>query len=57
MWANTTDGVSHHVVAIAHWQKWIVGNAATINGDVTNKPLSDCQWYRQQNCAGQPGLC
>ncbi len=38
MWAKTTDGASHCVVAIAHRQKWVASNAATINGDVTNSP-------------------
>jgi hypothetical protein len=38
MWAKMTDGVSHCVVAIAHGQKWVVGNAATINSDITNEP-------------------
>jgi hypothetical protein len=39
MWAKMIDGASHHVVAIAQGQKWVVGNATTINSDITNKPL------------------
>jgi hypothetical protein len=47
MWANITDGASHHVVAITHGQKWVVSNVATINGDIANKPLSSCQWHQK----------
>ncbi len=47
MWAKMTNGASHHVVAIAHGQKWVVGNAATINGDSANEPLSGRQWYQK----------
>jgi hypothetical protein len=47
MWAKTTNGASHCIVAIAHGQKWVVGNATPINGDIANKPLSGCQWYQK----------
>jgi hypothetical protein len=47
MWAKTTDGASHCVVAIAQGQKWVFGNAATINGDIVNEPSSGCQWYQE----------
>jgi hypothetical protein len=47
MWAKMTDGPSHCVQAIAHGQKWVVGNATTINGDVADGPLSGCQWYQK----------
>ncbi len=48
IWAKTTNVASHHVMAIAHGQKWIVGNTATINGAATNEPLSGCQWYQKE---------
>ncbi len=47
MWAKMTNSASHCIVAIAHGQKWVVGNAVTINGDVANKPSSGCQWYQK----------
>jgi hypothetical protein len=47
MWEKMTIGASHQVMAIAHGQKWVVGKAATINSDVTNKPLYGCQWYHK----------
>jgi hypothetical protein len=47
MWAKTIKGASYCIVAIAHRQKWVVNNAATINGDVANKPLFGCQWYQK----------
>ncbi len=43
MWEKTTNGASHCVVAIAPGQKWVAGNAMTINGDIANKPLSGRQ--------------
>jgi hypothetical protein len=45
MWAKTTNGAIHCVVAIAHGQKWVVGNVTTTNGDVADVPSSSCQWY------------
>jgi hypothetical protein len=42
-----TNGASHCVVAIAHGQKWAVGNAAIIKEYSANKPLSGCQWYQK----------
>jgi hypothetical protein len=47
MWTKTNDGTSHHIVAIAHGQKWVVGNVATINGDITDEPSSSHQWYQK----------
>jgi hypothetical protein len=47
MWAKMTDGTRHWIVAIAHGQKWVVSNAVTINGDVTNKHSSSCHWYQK----------
>jgi hypothetical protein len=35
------------VLAITHGEKWVVGNTATINGDVADKPLSSLQWYQK----------
>jgi hypothetical protein len=34
-------------VAITHGHKWVVGNTATINGEVAHKPLSGCQGYQK----------
>jgi hypothetical protein len=34
-------------MAITHGQKWFVDNAVTINGNLTNEPLSGCQWYQK----------
>ncbi len=48
MRAKTTKGASHHIVAITHRQKWVVGNNATINGDIANEPSSGCQWYQKE---------
>jgi hypothetical protein len=45
IWAKITDVASYCIVKIAHGQKWVAGNAATINGDIANKPWSGCQWY------------
>ncbi len=45
MWTKTTNAASRYVVAITHGQKWVVGNAATINGDIADEPLSARQWY------------
>jgi hypothetical protein len=47
MWTKTTYGASHCIVAIALGQKWVVGNAVTINGDIANKLLSGYQWYQK----------
>jgi hypothetical protein len=47
MWAKTTNSASHCIVAIAHGQKWVSGNAATINGDVADEPSSGRQWYQK----------
>jgi hypothetical protein len=47
MWAKMTNGTSHCIVVIAHGQKWVVGNAATINGNSADKPLSSCQRYQK----------
>ncbi len=47
MWTKTNNGASHRVVAIAHEQKWVFSNAATINGEVADKPLPSCQWYQK----------
>jgi hypothetical protein len=44
MWVLTTNLKKHRIVAIAHEQKWIVGNADTITGDVADEPLSNHQW-------------
>jgi hypothetical protein len=46
MWVSTTDLAKHRVVAIAHEQKWVAGNAETITGNVDNK-TSDCQWFQE----------
>ena len=43
MWVSTTDLAKHRVVAIAHEQKWVAGNAETITGIVANEPTSDRQ--------------
>jgi hypothetical protein len=51
MWAKKTNDASDCIVAVTHEQKWVVGNAATINGDVANEPSSGCQWYQK----GQSG--
>ncbi len=47
MWAKMTNNPSHCVMAIAHRQKWVVGNTTTINGDIANGPLSSCKWYQK----------
>jgi hypothetical protein len=44
MWVSMTDLKKHRVVAIAHEQKWVVGNADTITGDFTDEPSSNHQW-------------
>jgi hypothetical protein len=58
MWVLTTDLKKHRVVAIAHEQKWVVGNADTITGDVANEPSSNHQWsYKRpfgERIAGNP---
>jgi len=43
MWVSTTDLSMHHIVAIAHEQKWVAGNAETITGNVADEPTSDHQ--------------
>jgi hypothetical protein len=50
IWAKRTDCTSYCIVAIAHRQKWVVGNPTTINDDA-NKPSSGHQWYQK----GQSG--
>ncbi len=47
MWAKMTKGASHCIMAMAHRQKWVVGNATAINGDIANEPLSGQQWYQK----------
>jgi hypothetical protein len=47
MWVSTTDLSMHRVVAIAHEQKWVAGNAEMITGSVTDEPTSDRQWYQK----------
>jgi hypothetical protein len=48
LWVKTrTNVASRCIMAITHGQKWVVGNAATINGDINNKPLSGHQWYQK----------
>jgi hypothetical protein len=47
MWVSTTDLAKHRVVAIAHEQKWVAGNAETITGNVADEPTSDRQWYQK----------
>jgi hypothetical protein len=47
MWAKTTNGTSHCIVAIANRQKWVVGNAVTNNGNVANEPSCGHQWYQK----------
>jgi hypothetical protein len=44
MCVSTNDRKKHRVVAIAHEQKWVAGNAVTITGNVANKPMSNYQW-------------
>jgi hypothetical protein len=44
MWVSTNDTKKHCIVAIAHEQKWVAGDAGTITGDVANKPTSNYQW-------------
>jgi hypothetical protein len=44
MWAKMTKGAGHCIMAITHWQKWVVCNAVTIKGDVADKPSSGCHW-------------
>ncbi len=44
MWVSTNDTKKHHVVAIAHEQKCVAGNATTITGDIANEPTSNYQW-------------
>jgi hypothetical protein len=44
MWVLTTNLKKHCVMAIAHEQKWVIGNADTITGDVANEPSSNHQW-------------
>ncbi len=43
MWVSTTDLKKHRIVAIAHEQKWVLGNADTITGDVADEPSSNHQ--------------
>jgi hypothetical protein len=51
MWVSTTELSMHRVVAIAHEQKWVAGNAEKITGNVADEPTSDRQWYQK----GQSG--
>jgi hypothetical protein len=44
MWVLMTNLKKHRVVAIAHKQKWVVGNADMITGEVANEPSSSHQW-------------
>ncbi len=44
MWVSTTNLKKHRVVAIAHKQKWVVGNADMITGDIANELSSNHQW-------------
>ena len=54
IWSMTTNGASHHIVAIAHEQMWVIGSDTMITGDVANKPASltgtirfvqmSCEW-------------
>ncbi len=48
MWVSTIDLTKHCNVAIAHEQKWVVGNTGMITGNVANEPLSDLQWYQKE---------
>ena len=45
MWVSTTDLAKHHVVVIAHEQKWVTGNAETItpivNGTKKGRPARE----------------
>ncbi len=34
-------------MAIAHGQKWVVSNAATINDGIADMPSSGCLWYQK----------
>ena len=43
MWVSTTDLAKHRVVAIAHEQKWVAGNAETITGNVARKGRGLCR--------------
>ena len=47
MWSIMTGGLSHHVVAIAPEQKWVVGSDTRITGDVANEPSSSRQWQQK----------
>jgi hypothetical protein len=47
MRVSTTNLAKHRVVAIAHEQKWVAGNAEMITGNVANEPTSDRQWYQK----------
>ncbi len=44
MWVLTINTKKHHVVAIAHEQKMVASNVATITGDVANEPTLNYQW-------------
>jgi hypothetical protein len=47
MWVSTANLNKHRIMAIAHEQKWVTGNAGTITGDIINKPLSDRKFYQK----------
>ena len=47
MWVSTTNLAKHRVVAIAHEQKWVAGNAEMITGNIADEPTSDRQWYQK----------
>jgi hypothetical protein len=44
MWVSMTNVKKHHVVTIAHKQKWVAGKTGTITGNITNEPSSNHQW-------------
>ena len=44
MWVSTNNTKKHRIVAIAHKQKWVASNAATITGNIPNEPTSNYQW-------------
>lgn len=46
MYVRTTDMEKHRVVAIAHEQKWVVGDAKTITGEVASDPPSTHRWHQ-----------
>jgi hypothetical protein len=44
LYSVTTDTTRHRIVAIAHEQRWVNGNAETITGDVASEPSSNWPW-------------